>query len=426
MDHGPRTLRGDLLIRGRQIVGVGKVAAPADAEVIDASGCYVTPGLVQTHVHLVQTLFRGLAEDLSLLDWLRTRVWPLEAAHDEASIRASARAGILELLLTGTTTILDMGTSHLGDAVAEEIAASGIRARFGQAMMDTGEGVPPDLLETTRGSLDAATALIKRWHGHDAGRIGYAYAPRFALSCTRELLEAVSALSRMGSHLVHTHTNENASERELIEKATGRAPAQYLIEVGVASERAVLAHAVHLDPEEVKALRSVGASVTHCPSSNLKLGSGVADVVGLREAGITVGIGADGAACNNRLDAFEEMRLAALLARERRGPGALTAWDVLGMATAEGAKALHLGAEIGSLSVDKRADVVVLDAERLAPGGDEATRIVFGGGSRAVRDVIVDGQVLVRDGVPARFDPSAVRAAAMEAVQALVSRAGLG
>jgi 5-methylthioadenosine/S-adenosylhomocysteine deaminase len=422
MDHGPRSLRGDLLIGGRQIVGIGKVTAPRDTEVIDASGCYVIPGLIQTHIHLVQTLFRGLAEDLSLLDWLRTRVWPLEAAHDETSIRASVRMGLLELLLTGTTTILDMGTSHLGDAVAEEINASGIRARFGQAMMDMGEGVPPKLLETTRGSLDASAALIKRWHGHDAGRIQYAYAPRFALSCTRELLETVGALSRMGSHLVHTHTNENAGERELIEKATGRAPAQYLIEVGAASERAVLAHGVHLDPAEVKALRSVGASITHCPSSNLKLGSGVADVVGLRKAGITVGLGADGAACNNRLDAFEEMRLAALLARSSGGPGALTSWDVLGMATIEGAKALHADAEIGSLTVDKRADVVVLDAELLAPGGDEATRIVFGGGSRAVRDVIVDGQVLVRNGVPARFDAAAVRASALEAVTPLISR----
>jgi len=376
-------------------------------------------------VHLVQTLFRGLAEDLSLLDWLRTRVWPLEAAHDEASIRASARLGVLELLLTGTTTILDMGTSHLGDAVAEELVASGIRARFGQAMMDAGDGVPPKLVETTRASIDAATALIKRWHGHDAGRLQYAYAPRFALSCTRELLEAVAALSRMGSHLVHTHTNESATERELIERATGRAPATYLVEVGVASERAVLAHAVHLDAAEMGALRDVGAAVTHCPSSNLKLGSGVADVVALRGAGITVGLGADGAACNNRLDGFEEMRLAALLARARSGPGALTAWDVLRMATIDGARALHADKEIGSLSVDKRADVIVLDAERLAPGGDEATRIVFGGGSRAVRDVIVDGQVLVRDGAPTRLDPAAVRAAAKEAVPGLMVRSGL-
>jgi 5-methylthioadenosine/S-adenosylhomocysteine deaminase len=425
MDPGPREVRGDLLISGRQIVAVGKVQAPPGADVIDASGCYVMPGLVQTHLHLVQTIFRGLAEDLSLLDWLRTRVWPLEAAHDEASIRASVRLGLLEVLVTGTTTILDMGTTHLGDAVAEEIAASGIRAHFGQAMMDTGEGVPRKLLETTRASLDASAALIKKWHRHDAGRLQYAYAPRFALSCTRELLETLTTLSRMGSHLVHTHTNENASERALVEKATGRAPAVYLVEVGVASDRAVLAHAVHLDPAEVKALRDVGASVTHCPSSNLKLGSGVADVIGLRAAGITVGIGADGAACNNRLDGFEELRLAGLLARMRHGPTAIGAWDLLRMGTFEGAKALHLDQQTGSLSVDKRADVVVLDAERLAPGGDPTVRIVYGGGSRAVRDVIVDGQLLVRAGRPLRLDPAEVRANAAETLPLLATRAGI-
>ena len=145
MDAGPREVRGDVLVQGRLIAGIGRVATPDGSEIIDATGCYVIPGLVQTHVHLVQTLFRGLAEDLALLEWLRTRVWPLEAAHDEASLRASARAGILELLLTGTTTLLDMGTSHGGDVVAEEMARTGIRAIFGQAMMDSGDAVPDRL-----------------------------------------------------------------------------------------------------------------------------------------------------------------------------------------------------------------------------------------------------------------------------------------
>ncbi|MBI2324542.1 MAG: amidohydrolase family protein [Chloroflexi bacterium] len=425
MDSGPRAMRGDLLIQGRQIVAIGKVTAPAGAQVIDATGGYVMPGLVQTHVHLVQTIFRGLAEDLSLLDWLGTRVWPLEAALDEASLRASVRLGILELLATGTTTLLDMGTTHGGDVVMDEIARSGIRARAGQAMMDTGERVPPGLIETTRASLDAAAALITRWHGHDSGRIQYAYAPRFALTCTRELLEAVATLSRMGGQLVHTHSNENVGERALIERATGRAPAAYLVETGIASDRAVLAHGVHLDAAEVDALREAGASVAHCPSSNLKLASGIADVVGLRAAGITVGIGSDGAACNNRLDAFEEMRLAALLARGRHGPDALGAWDVLRMGTTDGARALRAEREIGSLTVDKRADVLVLDGAALAPGGDPATRILYGGGSRAVRDVIVDGQILVRDGVSTRMEAAAVRAASAEAVPKLTARAGL-
>lgn len=425
MGEGPSGFSGDVLVRGRQIAALGRVGAPSDAEVIDASGCYVLPGFVQVHVHLVQTLFRGLAEDLSLLDWLRTRVWPMEAAHDEASLRASVRQGLLDLLTTGTTCVLDMGTTHGGDVVADELARSGIRARFGQAMMDAGEGVPPKLKETTRASLDASSALIKRWHGQDGGRLGYAYAPRFALSCSRELLEAVATLAKMGRMLVHTHSNEDAGERALIERATGRAPAAYLFDVGIASDRAIFAHGVHLDPDEVSMLAASRTAIAHCPSSNLKLGAGIADVVGLRKAKITVGIGADGAACNNRLDALEEVRLAILLARGRHGPKALSAMDGLRMATIEGARALGLDEEIGSLAVDKRADIVVIDGAALAPGGDPATRIVFGGASRAVRDVIVDGQVLVRDRRPTRMDPAEVSARASEEVPRLVGRAGV-
>ena len=159
-----------------------RIAERADGEVIDASGCYVMPGLVQTHIHLVQTIFRGLAEELTLLEWLRDRIWPLEAAHDEASLRATARLGLLDLLATGTTTILDMGTTHGGDIIAEELVASGIRARFGQTMMDGGDGVPKGLRETTSDSLHVSARLVMKWNEAADGRIGYAYAPRFALS----------------------------------------------------------------------------------------------------------------------------------------------------------------------------------------------------------------------------------------------------
>ncbi len=419
-------LDADLLIEDGRIARVGRVDAPRGAAVIDASGCYVMPGLVQTHVHLVQTLFRGLAEDLSLLEWLRTRVWPLEAAHDDASIRASVRLGLAELLLTGTTTILDMGTTRHEDAVAEEIAASGIRARFGKAMMDTGEGVPPRLREATHASLDESLALLRRWDGKADGRLGYAFAPRFALSCTRDLLEEVGRLSTGTGALIHTHSNENADERRLVETATGHAPAAYLAEVGIASDRAVFAHGVHLDNEERRLLAERGTAIAHCPSSNLKLGSGIADVIALRRAGITVAIGSDGAACNNRLDAFDEARLAALLSRARLGAGALSAPTALAMATREGARALRLDSEIGTLEVGKRADLVVIEAERLAgPGGDPATRILFGGGSRGVRDVVVDGRVVVRDRRLLTMDEREVRAKAAEELPKLVQRAGL-
>ena len=419
-------LTADIRVDGNTIAAVGRLDPPRGATVIDASGCYVIPGLVQTHVHLVQTIFRGVAEDLSLLEWLRTRVWPLEAAHDEASIHASVRLGLAELLLTGTTTILDMGTTHHEDAVAEDIDASGIRARFGKAMMDAGEGVPPDLRERTRDSLDESERLAKAWRGKADGRLAYAFAPRFALSCTRELLEAVGELAAKTGALVHTHSNENADERALIERATGRAPAAYLADVGIASDRAILAHGVHLDDAEVRVLAERRAAIAHCPSSNLKLGSGIADVPRLRAAGITVGIGADGAACNNRLDGFEEARLAALLPRARGGAAAMPAATALAMATCEGARSLRLEQEIGTLEAGKRADIVVLDATRLAgPGGDSATRMLFGGGSRAVRHVIVDGRVVVRDGRLLTLDEAEVRARASEALPALLSRAGV-
>jgi 5-methylthioadenosine/S-adenosylhomocysteine deaminase len=427
LKDSPRPISGDLLVSGTRIGSLGQVqGVPPDTAVVDVSGCVVMPGIVQTHVHLVQTLFRGLAEDMPLLQWLRARVWPLEAALDEASLRASVRLGLLDLLLTGTTTILDMGTTKLGDIVAEELVRSGIRARFGQAMMDTGEGVPQGLLETARASLDAGGALVKRWHKASSGRIGYVYMPRFALSCTRELLEAVTQLSKISDLLVHTHSNESVDERNAVVMATGRTPMQYLLDTGIACERAIIAHGVHLDDQEVEILRTTKTAVAHCPSSNLKLGSGIAQVARLRAAKITVGLGADGAPCNNRLDGFEEMRLATLLARVVSGLGTLSAADAMALGTREGAKMLRLGEETGTLEPGKRADLVVLDVTRLdGPGGDPASRILFGGGSRAVRHVLVDGEFLVRDGVPTKMDPSEVRAKAGEQLGPLLQRAGL-
>jgi len=425
MADGARHASGDILVTGARIAAIGTdLQLPPDTEVVDCTGCYLLPGLIQTHVHLVQTIFRGLAEDLGLMAWLRRFIWPLEAAHDEASVRACVRLGLGELVTTGTTTILDMGTTRWGDVVAEELVRSGIRARFGQAMMDTGDGVPARLVENTRDSLDASAGLVKRWTKAGAGRIGYAYAPRFALSCTRELLEAVAMLAKMSELLVHTHSNESSEERAAVQGVTGMAPIAYLAEVGIATPRTVLAHGVHVDDSELQILRESGSAVTHCPSSNLKLGSGVADVVRLRQARITVGIGADGAACNNELDAFEEVRLATLLARTLRGQGTLTAGDALGMATRDGARALHLEEETGTLTVGKRADIVVIDSERLAgPGGDPVPRIVFGGGSRGVRDVLIDGTFIVRGGAPLLFDPTEVRAKAAEALPPLLQRA---
>ncbi len=402
MDGDRRVLDGAVCVEGGRIAAVG--APPpgfvAD-EVIDAAGCFVLPGLVQAHTHVCQTLCRGGADDLPLLEWLRERIWPYEAALDERAMRACARLAAAELLLGGTTAILDMGTVHETDALADELGASGLRAVFGKAMMDHGEGVPAGLRETTRASLDESDALARRWarpevHG---GRLGYAYAPRFVLSCSDGLLAEVAARCREGAR-VHTHASEQLAEVALVRARFHADNVAWLDGVGLGGPRVALAHCVHVTDEERALLAAHGTNVVHCPSSNLKLASGIAPIPELLAAGVSVALGADGAPCNNNLDGFLELRLAALLHKPRAGARAVPAWTALELATRGGARALGLGDEIGSLEPGKLADVVVVDgrAPHLVPGGDAAATLVYAARSSDVRDVIVDGRVLVRRG----------------------------
>jgi len=413
MDATRRVLVGDVHVRGREIVRVGRVVAPRGARVIDARGCAVMPGFVQTHVHLCQALFRGMADDLPLLAWLKQRIWPLEAAHDARSLHASARLGLAEMLRAGTTTILDMGTVHHHDAVFEAIAASGMRAFSGKAMMDTGEGVPRGLRETTAQSLRESDRLRARWHGAEDGRIGYAYAPRFILSCSEALLRgAAEAAHATPGVLLHSHAAEHADERRAVREALGRDDVQALAAFGITGPRAVLAHGVQLRPAEMRRLARAGTRFTHCPSANLKLASGIADVVAMREAGMLVGLGADGAPCNNRMDPFTELRQAALLAKVRRGDAAaLGAGDALAMATIDGARVLGIDQLVGSIEPGKRADLAVvrLDALHAEPGGDAVARLVYACTPADVTHVLVEGRVLVDDGALRTLDLDTVR-----------------
>ena len=271
---------------------------------------------MQTHVHLCQTLFRGLADDLGLMDWLRTRVWPLEAAHTDASLRASARLAACELLRGGTTSILTMETVHDTDVVFDEIARSGLRATIGKCMMDDAADAPARLKENTNTSIGDALTLFARWHDTHDGRIRVAFAPRFAVSCSRRLLEAVAVLAAERGVLVHTHASESRGEIALVQKRTGMDNIAYLVATGLASSRLCAAHCVHVDDTALGLLAEFDVKVLHCPGANLKLGSGLAPVVEMARRRITVSLGADGAACNNRLDMFDEMRLAGLLQAE--------------------------------------------------------------------------------------------------------------
>src|SRR5215471_15457368 len=205
-------VHGAVSIRDGRIVSVGPEPSEAHDRVIDARGAYLLPGFIQTHVHLCQTLFRGSADDLPLLEWLRRRVWPMEAAHTPQTLRASTRLAASELLLTGTTTALTMETVHDTDVVFETLEEMGLRAIVGKCMMDSDQLVPRRLQERTRASIDESVALRKRWDGRANGRLHAAFAPRFAVSCSRELLEAVAALSTRDKVIVHTHASENRDE----------------------------------------------------------------------------------------------------------------------------------------------------------------------------------------------------------------------
>jgi 5-methylthioadenosine/S-adenosylhomocysteine deaminase len=427
MDNQDSIVKGDLLIRDGRITSIGQKGENADIT-IDAGGCAVLPGFVQTHIHLCQTLFRGAADDLSLLDWLKKRVWPMEAAHSADSVRASARLGVAELIKGGTTCALTMETVNHTAEVFRVIEESGFRAIVGKCMMDKGDDVPDALHEQTQNSLDESVSLMKAWHGKADGRIGYCFAPRFALSCTSKLLAQVAKLAREHGVMVHTHASENKNECAIVEQETGQRNVAYLDSLGLSGAHVVLAHCVYLDAAEFEILANTRTNVAHCPSSNLKLGSGVAEIKRMLEQGISVSLGADGAACNNRLDMFTEMRSMALLQKVFHGPEAVPAHQALRMATHGGAKALGLDKEIGTLETGKRGDVIVVNLDTLHStphASDLVSALVYSAEATDVRSVIINGEIVMKDRVLSTLDERAVVADAVRENSKLIKRAGI-
>ncbi|MFN2572168.1 MAG: 5'-deoxyadenosine deaminase [Gemmatimonadales bacterium] len=401
MDGARRIVDADIRVADGRIEEIGPPAGqtPRGSVVLDCSGLIVLPGLIQAHIHLCQTLFRGLADDLPLEAWLAQRIWPLEAAHTEASIHASAMLGAAEMLLGGTTAILDMETVRHTGAAFEALESIGIRATAGKCLMDAPSN-PVALRETTDVALTESADLCARWHGAAGGRLRYCFAPRFAPTSTGALLRAVSDLAEKAGAVIHTHAAETLLELDAVKRQTGHDEIAYLDSVGISGPRAALAHCVWVDKDGIGRLARQGTNVVHCPSSNLKLGSGIAPVPEMLAAGCRVAIGADGGACNNRLDAFAEMRLAALVQKPRLGPEAMPAAQVLELATLGGAHALGLATEIGSIEVGKRADLIVLDVSgpHMQPDiADLVSRIVYGATAGDVRHVVVDGRIVVRD-----------------------------
>lgn len=410
---------GAVAVVDREIVAVGPASEVADgfladhpdAETIDASGKIVLPGLINAHGHAPMTLFRGLADDLPLMQWLQEHIFPAEAAFvDEAFVRAGTRLACLEMLAGGTTTFVDM--YYFEDAIAEEVEACGMRAVLGQTVID----FPAPDHATWDEAMAATRAFGERWRDH--GRIVPAVAPHAPYTVSPEHLQEAHALAAELDLPLVIHLAEDRTEIATIRERYGTTSVDHLDRLGILDDRVVAAHVVWPTAAEIARLAETGVGVAHCPESNMKLAAGAAPVPAMIAAGVAVGLGTDGAASNNDLDLWGELDTAAKLAKlVGEDPTALPADQALAMATIEGARALDLDDLVGSLETGKRADLVVVAVDRYhqqpqPADGNPYSLLVYATEAADVETVVVDGRVVVRDGRVLTLDAAEVLAEA--------------
>jgi cytosine/adenosine deaminase-related metal-dependent hydrolase len=409
-DEGQELEGGWLLVDDGVIRDVGAGAAPESDERIDLGGSLVTPGLVNTHHHLYQTLTRAQAQQADLFTWLKT-LYPIWARLDGEAEYAAARTGLAELALSGCTTVFDhhyvfpRGQPDVIDALLQAAADLGVHLVVGRGSMDLGEsrgGLPPDSLVEDRETILEETEQLA------ARGIEVAVSPCSPFSVTKELMRESAELARRHGLTLHTHLAETVEEEEYCRELYGCKPVEYLDDLGWLAEDVWCAHCVHLSEAEVQRFADTGTGVAHCPTSNLRLGAGVAPVNEMLERQVRVGLGVDGSASNERSDLFLEVKQALLVARGRRGPGALTARDALRLATRGGASVLRRD-DIGSLEPGKRADLAVwpLDGLELAGAADPVAGLVFSAPHR-VDKLFVGGEEIVREGHLLRADESEI------------------
>jgi cytosine/adenosine deaminase-related metal-dependent hydrolase len=396
-------------------------------DIYDARNLTLIPGFIQTHVHLSQTLFRSLADDLPLLEWLRFKIFPFENAHDKKSLRVTAQLSINELLMGGTTTFLDMGTLRYGEVVLQEMINSGIRGFSGKCLIDTND-LFPSFKSSVKDEIKDMTNLAESFHNNADGRIRYSFSPRFVLSCSEELLKETKEIMKdFPGSIYHTHSSESVDEIKEVRRRFHKENIEYFNSIGVLDDRTVLAHCVHTSDNERKMLKDRNTRIAHCPSANLKLGSGIAPIPQYLKEGISVTLGADGAACNNHLSIFNEMKLASLIQKPIHGTEVMDAKTIFRMATIEGAKALHIQDEVGSIEVGKKADLVLIDLDSYSNSytdSDESiySDIVFSSTTENVRSVMVDGRWLIKERESLVYDQKEIISNGKEELKNLLKR----
>ena len=398
MDASRRVIEdGAIAVAGGRIVAVGKrsdiVRQYVAREVVDARGRAVIPGLINGHTHVPMTLFRGIADDLDLNEWLTKFIFPAEAKNvNEEFVRAGTQLGLAEMIRGGTTTYCDM--YYFEDAIAEETERAGVRGLLGETVIDF--PVPDN--KTWPAAMAYTERFVARWKGNKL--ITAAIAPHAPYTVSEAHLREVRAFSDRTGAPVVTHVAETRKEVEDITRDHGARPVEYLARIGFLSPRTVAAHVVFPSTEEIELLKRLGVGIVHNPQSNMKLASGVAPVPQMLKADLNLGLGTDGAASNNDLNMWEEMDTAAKLHKVFSGdPKVVSAEEAFELATVRGARALHMEREIGSLEAGKRADILIVDLDDLnqTPFYNVYSQLVYATKADDVRTVLVEGRVLMRD-----------------------------
>jgi len=371
-------------------------------EVIDAEDAIIMPGLINGHTHLAMTLFRGFADDLPLEQWLFEKIFPAEAKFlNPETVYWGSLLGCLEMIASGTTCMAD--GYFFQDETVRAVHESGLRGLIAQGVLD----FPAPGVKDPKDNLKVAEEFIQKWRGF-SDRITPGMFCHSPLTCSERTLKSAMEISRTFSVPVQTHLSETQDEVIEIMKKTGKRPVYYLDQLGLICEDLVAAHSVHLEEGEMACLKEKGAKVVHLPESNMKLSSGVGRAHEMIDMGLTVGLGTDGCASNNNLDLFGEMDAAAKLAKVvSYDPTRLGAKTVLEMATSRGAAVLGLEKEIGTLEKGKRADIIVIDlnSPHLCPVYDPISTLVYSASGADVKDVIVNGRVLMKDRKFTTLDP---------------------
>ena len=420
---------GSIVIESDKIVDVGNKIEigkkyPAE-EIIDAKGMVVLPGLVNAHIHTVQSLFRGVADDVSLFAYLNKYILPLEESMNKEDVYISSLLGYAEMIKSGTTTCADLQSVHHVSEAMKAAKEIGIRAKVAKTLMDTGD-FPEGLIESPEESMKDSVRILQKWHGRENGRIQFTFAPRFIHSCSVELMKEVRRLANKYKIGIYIHAAENKTEAEEVQRKYKKRTIELLQEVGLTGKDVLLAHCIWLSDKEFKILKETNSNVVHCPSCNMKLASGICNVTRLVRDRITVALGSDGVPCNNTSDIFWEARLAALLGKvSHLNPKVLPVRKILKMATLDGARALGLSKLIGSIEKGKKADLILINFKKLhlTPIFDVLSHLVYCCQGSDVETVIIDGKIVMENRALKFVEESEVRLKAQQQAEDLFDRA---